>query len=671
MRFVCDSCRAQYMISDEKVGAKGVKVRCKKCGFVILVRRPQDLPPQPPEPSDATQVMQNPLADSVAGGSPFEDTTVAAGKGLGGVDKLFGGVEEDEIGAVFDQVLSSGTQKPSAADPDRTEDRFGDLGGDLGDPSDDRMSTRVLDAATVKKLTQEAATGSDAPNAALEGAATPASEPKPDPAKHDWFVAIDEKQVGPLSLEKIKQHWDEGEIGPDSLCWRAGFSDWLPLSEVQDLTAILAPQPKKPVIVSSASMEPTSGGMVNVPGESKSNPAAAASAPQEDSGWRPSAASALASLVQEEIEALARPAPSPKPAAFEPTPKVEKAADGPRGLLDLPSQEVHVPAHLLKQHAEASPAARPSASERMPLGAQHRDPPSTVGPAPYTTTFRPPSAQKTSKAVVYGGAAALGVVVLLIGVVVWMMFRQQEQIAEITRKPADAVVVAKNDAPPPSATGTPAAAQAEPAVQPAKADASAKPEEPAKPAEATKDAAAEPEPKRENRRSTEREPKKVAARTELAPESEPTPKAEPERREEPTGGSDDDFEELFGGSRKPAPKKTEEKKSSGRSVYVPPAPGQQEIPTRLAQSDVLQVVVSQRSALANCTAEQKKRDPDLSGTLVMRWTIQTNGRPTRVSPQTAEFKSTYLATCIGGVIKGMKFPAHKEQGAPIDFPFKF
>src|SRR6185369_2941287 len=39
MRFVCDSCRAQYMISDDKVGAKGVKVRCKKCGYVILVRK--------------------------------------------------------------------------------------------------------------------------------------------------------------------------------------------------------------------------------------------------------------------------------------------------------------------------------------------------------------------------------------------------------------------------------------------------------------------------------------------------------------------------------------------------------------------------------------------------------------------------------------------------------
>ena len=71
MRFVCDSCRAQYMISDEKVGAKGVKVRCKKCGFVILVRRaesPSVVPPPAPyddnetEEEGATQVMQSPLA---------------------------------------------------------------------------------------------------------------------------------------------------------------------------------------------------------------------------------------------------------------------------------------------------------------------------------------------------------------------------------------------------------------------------------------------------------------------------------------------------------------------------------------------------------------------------------------------------------------------------------
>ena len=38
MRFACDSCGAQYMIADEKVGARGVKVKCKKCGNMIVVK---------------------------------------------------------------------------------------------------------------------------------------------------------------------------------------------------------------------------------------------------------------------------------------------------------------------------------------------------------------------------------------------------------------------------------------------------------------------------------------------------------------------------------------------------------------------------------------------------------------------------------------------------------
>src|SRR5689334_7262107 len=38
MKFVCDSCQAQYLIADEKVGARGVKVKCKKCGNVIIIR---------------------------------------------------------------------------------------------------------------------------------------------------------------------------------------------------------------------------------------------------------------------------------------------------------------------------------------------------------------------------------------------------------------------------------------------------------------------------------------------------------------------------------------------------------------------------------------------------------------------------------------------------------
>ena len=45
MKFFCDNCQAQYMISDEKVGPAGVRVRCKKCSHVIFVKRLDSEPP--------------------------------------------------------------------------------------------------------------------------------------------------------------------------------------------------------------------------------------------------------------------------------------------------------------------------------------------------------------------------------------------------------------------------------------------------------------------------------------------------------------------------------------------------------------------------------------------------------------------------------------------------
>ena len=44
MKFACDACQAQYMIADEKVRDRAVKVKCKKCDHVIVV-----LPPKPDE----------------------------------------------------------------------------------------------------------------------------------------------------------------------------------------------------------------------------------------------------------------------------------------------------------------------------------------------------------------------------------------------------------------------------------------------------------------------------------------------------------------------------------------------------------------------------------------------------------------------------------------------
>ena len=52
----------------------------------------------------------------------------------------------------------------------------------------------------------------------------PGEKPGPDVPQTDWFVAVDDAQQGPLTLEKLKDLWERGEVGPDSLCWRSGYS---------------------------------------------------------------------------------------------------------------------------------------------------------------------------------------------------------------------------------------------------------------------------------------------------------------------------------------------------------------------------------------------------------------------------------------------------------------
>lgn len=171
MRFSCESCKAKYQISDDKVGPAGVKVRCKKCGHLTLVKRG--------EPDDAVPAVSAP------------------------------GVE--------------------------------------------------------------------------------------------WWVAIDEQPVGPVGLEVVQHHWDQGEIGPESLVWYAGLAEWTPIGSVAELHAHLTgghPPAHEPA--------------------PRAAPAAAPAAPQPDEDWRPSAASALAALEE------------PEPRA-------------PAGLPDLPADEANEP----------------------------------------------------------------------------------------------------------------------------------------------------------------------------------------------------------------------------------------------------------------------------------------------------------------------------------------
>ncbi|MFO0599141.1 MAG: adventurous gliding motility protein GltJ [Myxococcaceae bacterium] len=704
MRFVCESCRAQYMINDEKVGPKGVKVRCRKCGYVILVKRADGAKGGPvamsndPDDALATQVMQTPLAPAEAtlsnedsgdsmtnpGTGTSSPTLAEAGangaNGNGASKDSFFGADEDEIGAVFDQVLKGGGAKEEGSNG----------AADAKDGNDDRQSTRVIDADTVRKLAEE--------SGVVEKPAAP--EPKAEEVPQtDWYCAINEKQTGPLTLDKLKEHWDKGEIGADSLCWRAGFDDWIPVSEVKMLAAVLAPKPPKPIVVApAATITQSTPALVSMPVQSAfsaggmvqtvqsevqvpvSAVAASSIADREESGtWKPSAASALASLVRDEMEALAKP--PPKPVVEEPP-----AAKG-GGLLDLPEKEAA---------ATNSAVVLPSTIEERPA----RPPPPPVNPylanpgatysAPAVTQYRPPS----NRNLMIGMAAGGGVLLLiLIGLVVWLAVRdpivvtapQQPQVAVVTPQnppvnnnpppvnntaptnpPANNTAPANN--PPANNTApanTPPANNTAPAnTPPANNTAPANPPTnntaPANPPTNNTAPVAPVSPKTPKTPKTPKEPKEVADPPEPKEPKKTAPKGDP-----------DDFDSVFNTKGSSAPK--EEAKADPvkkPEKYIPPAPGGGDVKDSLGQSDIMEVVVANKGALAACTA---KKEAGTSGKIVMKWEVATSGKVTKVGlgDGSEDFKGTPMAQCFSGAIKAMVFPKHKTQHEPIVFPFKF
>jgi predicted Zn finger-like uncharacterized protein len=670
MRFVCDSCRAQYMISDDKVGAKGVKVRCKKCGYVILVRRPE--PISAPAREAQSSPMPHVLSDGPASAGQDEDPT---GPGYGSSREagrgILDGIADDEIGAVFDQVLSGSGGAPA---------RSSDAGPDSD--SNGQELTRGVDPGLLQKLLQSSQAVPDADRQ------PPAdSPPQENGASYDWFVAVDEKQVGPLSFEQLKDYWNRGEIGPDSLCWRAGLSDWITLSEAPELATLLAPKPNRPVIVAAAPV--TSPGLAasgpvesafsaGAPSKSvRLEPVAAAAeahaASAEPGGWKPSAASALASLMKEEIDALKRPAPASK--------HLDQAPSEPV-LLDVPAPVAN------GRHGTSA------IKTRTEDGAVRSSPGAPAATDPYPSFYGYGAAASSRRGWLIGLSIGGGVLLLALVVVTTILVLRsgsseptastQEKSKTSSKGSSGAASADREQASgtsgptsPGQAANASSSAGGQPnqaATPPAAKTADAKSESPATAAKTEPSASAakaETGAGRIERNGTHqriRPPRTGSPEEITVPRKSEKPEVVAQAAKP---SSDDDFDREFGGAdkrRAPAPKSEPPKRQT--SVYVPPAPGA-ELPESLGTSDIMEVVRDNKGSIVKCVDEQKKRDSSLAGPIVMTWTILASGKTTNISCASDAFKGSYLAQCMTGLIKSWQFPRHKVQGEPINFPFKF
>ncbi len=356
MRFRCESCGAQYAIADEKLGKKGVRVRCKKCSEIITVLPPEaqeeqrDAVPTDPDadlghdPQAEAGERENTEVDSAPGGSADGPSEPEADGGGDGFDLG----ADDELKSALDNILG---------------DEDEGLGDDLGDDEEeddadlDRQSTRVF---TVEEMQQVQAEREQAGREDEEvGGPTDslAGGPEPDAAdsqaagdedreRVEWYAAVDDQQVGPMSLNEFAERWRTGEFDSETLVWKTGFDDWRSVFELAEFSFLAEEEEPAGDDWASQRAEPEDdwsrgvgqdedetsdddddlaglGGFDDEDDEpdgsddyfdedEAASSAASATAFAADVEWQPSALSSLNSLAEEELAELAPEDPEPE-----------------------------------------------------------------------------------------------------------------------------------------------------------------------------------------------------------------------------------------------------------------------------------------------------------------------------------------------------------------------
>jgi len=257
MRFACDKCNAQYAIDDAKIGPKGVKVRCKRCGNVITLQPPSAAPAA----DDKTVVDQQ-----ISSPPPQQEASEPSGGG------------GDEIGQALDAMFG----REGATD---FSDSMGD--DDEGDEDLDRQATRVFDLEAMQRVQKEKeqasqrepSSGGIAAVYSAAAAEDKAAQLESPTASPEWYLAVDDRQLGPLTFDEVRERLERGEIDADTMAWKAGFSDWKSIEDIEELRSLL--KTEKPLAVTARSAAPLA------PAEAEEGEFSPGRFPEEESAEKP------------------------------------------------------------------------------------------------------------------------------------------------------------------------------------------------------------------------------------------------------------------------------------------------------------------------------------------------------------------------------------------------
>jgi|GEM_PF-7103687 predicted Zn finger-like uncharacterized protein len=185
MKFVCDKCKTKYSIADEKVRRKVLKIRCKNCANVIIVRE-------------------------------AVDSKVAAAGG-GALSQAFEGA--------FSEKKKPARKKTAVPPPPA-------IGSTLP------KSEAMLEIPGNALFGDEQTVLSEVPDMAIA-----------EESQVDWYLAVDDHQYGPMSFaelcSRVKRGEARSETGEEAHVWHDGFDDWHEVTKVPELRHYAPPPPPK------------------------------------------------------------------------------------------------------------------------------------------------------------------------------------------------------------------------------------------------------------------------------------------------------------------------------------------------------------------------------------------------------------------------------------------
>ena len=332
MQFICESCKANLQIADEKIRGKRLIVRCKRCGVQIRIVDPALLPSQSAGKAAGTASQSagrpptGPIRTSQAGGRP-----------------------------------STGPIARASAPRRET----------------DTESTRSMDSEVLEKALR----ASKAEDAAPRAASAPRTEPPPPPPRETplprepaaWFAMIQGKQLGPITRAELALKASAGQVGPRTYLWKEGMESWIRAKDVPELVPLFAAPPTPPSPPGDEARPDSQGRRIELPFEPASGPdtppstqrardgadggeeSASPDAPTPPGGLRMPAGDEAGSIGQPD------PPAAEKGAAGNP---VAGAGASPPGALDLArwgAAELSKPrAETPEPHPKAVPARAPA-----------------------------------------------------------------------------------------------------------------------------------------------------------------------------------------------------------------------------------------------------------------------------------------------------------------------